>query len=468
MASSLNLIHVARVTPSSDSGESVTLPLTFFDALWLKFPPVERLIFYPLTTATRPYFDSVIVPNLKASLSHTLSHYLPLAGRLVLDSLDANPRLVYSANDAVSLTVAEYDADFSHLSGDGPRCATELYPLVPELHISDDSASAVSFQVTLFPDQGFCIGVSAHHAVLDGKTATMFLKAWAHISKQRQHEEPNNFDLSLPQDLIPFYDRTVINAPPELMSEVLNTWFYFVEKFSGDVDKAKPLNLNLIPFPEIGSDVLRYTFELTRGDLQTLRDRVMTESPPEVNSKELRLSTFVLAFSYAFACMVKARGGDPKRPVGYGFAVDCRKIFDPPIPGNYFGNCVSGGLKLNLTAEKFLGEKGFVTAVKMVSDTVAGLDPKVGVKIPEILRGYMSVRPGTQLLSVAGSTRFGVYGLDIGWGRPVKVEIVSIDHGESISMAESRDGSGGVEIGFSLKKHEMDVLIPLLRHGLKN
>ncbi|KAF2603861.1 hypothetical protein F2Q70_00027310 [Brassica cretica] len=159
MVSALNVIDVSRVTPS-DSPEPFTLSLTFFDLLWYKLHPVQRVIFYRLADATRPFFDSVIVPNLKSSLSSSLSHYLPLAGKLVWDSLDKKPSLKYSQNDAVSFTVAESNAEFSLLTGNKPFPTTELYPLVPELQVSDESASAVSFQVTLFPNQGFCIGTS--------------------------------------------------------------------------------------------------------------------------------------------------------------------------------------------------------------------------------------------------------------------------------------------------------------------
>ncbi|CAA7024712.1 unnamed protein product [Microthlaspi erraticum] len=81
MDSSLHVIEVSRVTPSTtDSSESFTLPLTFFDLVWYKSPPVQLVIFYQLTDATRSFFDSVIFPTLKSSLSSTLSHYLPLAG----------------------------------------------------------------------------------------------------------------------------------------------------------------------------------------------------------------------------------------------------------------------------------------------------------------------------------------------------------------------------------------------------
>ncbi|EOA15495.1 hypothetical protein CARUB_v10004768mg [Capsella rubella] len=459
MDSSLNIIHVTRVTPSnSDSSESLTLPLTFFDLLWFKLHAVERVIFYRLAEATRPFFDSVIVPNLKTSLSSALSHYLPLAGKLVWEPLDPKPSIVYSPNDAVSFTVAESNADLTRLTGIEPFSSTELHPFVPKLQNSHDSASVVSFQVTLFPNQGFCIGVAAHHAVLDGKTATIFLKSWAHICK--------NQDSSLPQDLVPFYDRTVVKSPPNGDIQILNSWQSLDKKFNGGKEPENPKSLKLPPSPVISPEAVRYTLELTPEDIQTLRERLKRESSSSATSKELRLSKFVIIYSYALTCLIRARGGDPNRPIGFVFVADARKIPTPPIPSSYFGNCTTVRARVRVTAGTFMGEEGFLASTRIVSEMVEELDESVVWKTPDF--GKMtSLPPGMQFVSVAGSTRFGVYGLDFGWGRPEKVMVVSIDQGEAVSLAESRDGNGGVEVGFSLKKHEMDGLIDLLDNGLK-
>ncbi|CAA7055481.1 unnamed protein product [Microthlaspi erraticum] len=56
----------------------------------------------------------------------------------------------------------------------------------------------------------------------------------------------------------------------------------------------------------------------------------------------------------------------------------------------------------------------------------------VAWKIPEILETYANAPAELLFVSVAGSTRFGVYGLDFGWGKPVKVSI------DQISMTEQR------------------------------
>uniref|UniRef100_A0A1J3HDM3 Phenolic glucoside malonyltransferase 1 n=2 Tax=Noccaea caerulescens TaxID=107243 RepID=A0A1J3HDM3_NOCCA len=236
--------------------------------------------------------------------------------------------------------------------------------------------------------------------------------------------------------------------------------------FAGGKEPDNPKTLKHLITPKISPDNFRFTFELSRENIQKLRERLKRDQSSS-DSKQLRLSTFVITFSYAFTCLVRSRGGDPKRPVEFRFAVDCRSLLvDPPVPSSYFGNCVSAVVSGPLTATTFMAEDGFLAAARFVSDSVEELDETVAWKLPKVLKDSASPF-GSKLLTVAGSTRFGVYGLDFGWGRPEKVEIVSIDQG-SISMAESRDGSGGVEIGFSLKKYEIDVLIDLLRDGLKD
>lgn len=173
------VVEVTRVIPAADSvpnsPNSLKFPLTFFDLPWLRFNPVKRVFFYSLAESTRENFHSFILPKLKLSLSLVLASYLPLSGRITWDPNDPAPSIVVSSNDAVSLTVAESEADFSFLSGYGQRPVTELHTLVPELTFSDDSATVYSLQITLFPNHGFSIGFAAHHAVFDGKTATMFV-----------------------------------------------------------------------------------------------------------------------------------------------------------------------------------------------------------------------------------------------------------------------------------------------------
>ncbi|KAJ7954391.1 Phenolic glucoside malonyltransferase [Quillaja saponaria] len=202
----------------SNSEISKSLPLTFFDILWLRLPPVQRLYFYEFSHSTTTFFHSV-VPKLKHSLSLTLHHFLPLTGNLVWPRESPKPIISYNPGDSVSFTIAESDASFIHLSGTDLCEATEIHPLIPQLAISHEKASVLTLQLTLLPKSGFSIGITIHHAVLDGKTSTSFMKTWANICKLQDSS------LSLLPDLIPFYDRSVIKDPNRIEAEYIQEWF---------------------------------------------------------------------------------------------------------------------------------------------------------------------------------------------------------------------------------------------------
>ncbi|KAF8098632.1 hypothetical protein N665_0261s0002 [Sinapis alba] len=444
----IHVVEVSRVTPAPNSDSVLNstnflaIPLTFFDLPWLVFKPAKRfsssptltfkqVFFYRLTELTREHFHSFILPKLKLSLSLVLRNYLPLSGRITWDPQESKPSIVVSENDAVSVTIAETHADFSLLSGYGQRPASVVHTLIPELPVSDDSATVLSIQITLFQGNGFSIGVAAHHGVSDGKTLAMFIKSWAHLCKLG-----NN----IPANLTPSFDRSSlvnVNDVTELDEKMIQ----LVTSLRKDKTKTKSLCPN--PARKLGDDT---------------RDGSL-----------LHLSTFVIAYAYTWTCLVKARGGDGDRSVSFLLGGDFRERLDPPLPATYFGNCIFTVGSYKRKAKDFTGEKGFVTAVEIQGDLVKGLSSrKVETVAAEFAVGFDSIGESSQVGSVAGSTRFGVYETDFGWGRPVKVDVNVSIRGEGISMAEKRDESGGVEIGMCMKKADLDIVLALFNSGLQS
>ncbi|CAA7014326.1 unnamed protein product [Microthlaspi erraticum] len=457
----LLIVEVARVTPATDSvsvlnsKNSLAIPLTFFDLPWLLFRPLKRVLFYRFTESTREHFYSFLLPKLKLSLSLALRNYLPLSGRITWDQNKPKPSIVVSQNDAVSVTIAESDSDFSYLSGYGQRPVSELDTLVPELPVSDDSATVLFPQITLFPNQGFSIGIASHHAVWDGKTSSMFMKAWAHFCKQ--HLE-NRF-VSLPENLTPSLDRSLLKDFTKLDEKMIEVVRSLKE------NKTNERSLSPIPTREPEDDVVIATVVLSSDDVERLRERVKRESPDH----SLHLSTFVIAYAYTWSCLVKAREGNAKRSVSFLFVGDFRERLDPPLPATYFGNCMFPAGSYNRKAVDFAEERGFVTAVEILSGLVKGLSSrKIETIVKEFADGFASLCETSQFGTVAGSTRLGVYQTDFGWGKPVKTDVLSVNEGGGISMAERRDESGGVEIGMCLKKAEMDIVLSIFNNGLRS
>ncbi|KAL1059648.1 hypothetical protein V6Z11_1Z020300 [Gossypium hirsutum] len=382
----MEILEVTQVTPTFNSPKSTTefrLPLTFSDIIWFKFPPVERLFFYQFDELTPACFNSVILPKLKRSLSLTLVHYLPLAGNLKWPPNEPKPIILYTPNDGVSLTVAHSDADFNILSSDG--------------------------SMTL-------LRITAHHAVLDGQTTTMFIKSWAYICKQGNDENS-----PLPPELTPVFDRSVLKGPDGLDMLYLNQW---LASSWSDSDTSKK-SLKIMTSAGGGG---------AASDLVRATERVLSKLSD--SAKEVHLSTFVLSFAYVATCMMKARR-DGDRKVAFAFTADCRPRLNPPVSQNYFGNCNRPKIEV-AKARDFLDENGFVFAVQKTSGMVKALTERWVLEGMEKMLSYSSI------ISVAGSPRFGVYGIDFGWGKPQKVVVVPLIRVELFPWQKVEMGAGVV------------------------
>ncbi|KAK8966683.1 Malonyl-coenzyme:anthocyanin 5-O-glucoside-6'''-O-malonyltransferase [Platanthera guangdongensis] len=111
---------------------------------------------------------------------------------------------------------------------------------------------------------------------------------------------------------------------------------------------------------------------------------------------------------------------DDDRCVFFSCAVDWRQRMMPPIPSNYFGNCVwlcSTGL---LKTGKIARKDGFGVAAMEIGRNIDGLKGKdVAVLVETAIDKFMDRVESvddTLRLSVAGSPKLRVYETDLGGG----------------------------------------------------
>ncbi|KAI4352454.1 hypothetical protein L6164_006704 [Bauhinia variegata] len=449
----MKVLQVCTVAPPPETATSpaatTSFTLTFFDLIWLRFPPVERLFFYEFPHPTTSFLDSVL-PKLTHSLSLTLQYFLPLAGNLTWPHDSTIPIISYVPGGGVSLTIAESDADFNHITGSNLIEALKFRSLIPSLSISHKKASVLALQITVFPNSGFSIGITTHHAVLDGKTSTSFLKSWAYIcSKLITESSPQ-----LPENLAPFYDGEVIRDPNGIGLLHLNQW----------TSSGGPNNRSLMLWNwdhRITAESIRGLFELSPSDLQKLRESVTSN----LKNKSLRVSSFALTCAYAWACLVKAEQTKLKRAILI-VSVDCRSRLEPPIPSTYFGNCIVGQFA-SAETKTLMGNDGLVSALEAISEALTGLEEN-GVLSEAAKLFTDNANPAEdRIVGIAGSPRFEVYGIDFGWGRPKKVDITSIDKTGAFSLAESKHGNGAIELGLVLDKSVMEAFAALFAQGLQ-
>ncbi|XP_059301402.1 phenolic glucoside malonyltransferase 1-like [Lycium ferocissimum] len=445
------VLEQCQVAPPPGSAAELTLSLTYFDHVWLAFHHMRRLLFYKLPIPKSDFVQNII-PPLKDSLSLALKHYTPLAGNVACP-LDSNgyPELRYVTGDSVSVTFSETDMDFNYFIGDHPRIAKDFYHFVPQLAEPKDApgvklAPVLAIQVTLFPNVGISIGFTNHHAAGDGATIVGFIRAWALLHKFGGHEQ------FLENEFIPFYDRSVIKDPH---GQGMSIW-----------EDMKKYNLEMrdIVTPP---DKVRGTFTITRDDIGKLKNLILSRRPSLTH-----VTSFIVTCAYVWTCLIKSEaviGEDIDDNVMelFGCAANCRERFNPPLPPSYFGNCIVGYIARIRHAD-LAGKEGFTIAVELIRESIQKrMNDEEWILNGSWFRQYTNVDLN-RCLSVAGSPKLDLYAADFGWGRPAKLEFVSIDsdNGISMSLGKSKDFDGDLEVGLSLSKTRMNAFAAIFTHGL--
>ncbi|CAM0913411.1 unnamed protein product [Alopecurus aequalis] len=434
----VTVLERCQVSPAP-AGQPRALPLTFFDLVFWDFPPVQRLFFYDHHGADGPLdvpgFLRRELPLFKASLAAALHRFYPLAGKLACGLPEegaAPPEVECSDGDSVPLTVAVGGDDFQDLAGDHPRDTARLRPLLPTL----PKHGVFAVQVTVFPRAGICVGTTLHHAVADGSSYVHFVRTWTTIHRRLRGKKvvdvaPPLFNRGLVRDDAGLREvfvrdqRTLVGAGDERLGH----W---------DLSRRHP-----------GAVVLA-TFRFTDELLGRLGKRVESETSAR------RCSPYALACGAAWAGIVHARGGTSSGAHRFGFVTGCRPRTSPPLPGNYFGNCL-GLCRVQSGADVLLTAAVASAAIWREIEELA----EEGRAVRDARGWVRLVREcaAARAVTVAGSPKMGVYtAADMGppWGQPRKVEIVSVERTGALALAENLDGGGGIEVGVALPRGEME------------
>ncbi|KAG0477867.1 hypothetical protein HPP92_012586 [Vanilla planifolia] len=427
----LRVIQEIQVSPSPPLPSQPSHVLSFLDFIWLFSSPVERLFFYDFPHPTSHFMDRHL-PAFTRSLSLALRHFYPLSGTIRRSpASEDRVEIAYSDGDSVSVTIAEFNGDdFRNLSGHNPRHFKILRMLVPKIPISaDGEITPLAVQVTLFPNQGLCVAFAVHHAACDGTGSMQFIKAWARGA--------------IDESEAPLLDRSLVRDTRGLQQKLFK-----VLPGCADLLKERQQKQSTAP-PEL-SRLVAATFVLSGKEIGLLKKRV-----EERAAGSLHCSAFVVTSAYVWACLVKSRGECGDTVVFFGFVVDWRSRMVPALPKNYFGNCLGSSI-LEMKAGELVAAGGVEVAAVEIGRRIDGLHAlDVGEGLEMAINSYEKLTR-SRGLSVAGSPKLRVYETDFGWGRPTKVQLTSIMETGAMSLAESREDDGGLEIGMVLSIEEMD------------
>ncbi|GMJ06442.1 hypothetical protein like AT1G03940 [Hibiscus trionum] len=471
----VNIVDTIHVSAPAGSVPTTTLPLNYLDLPWFPSVPMQSLFFYEFPHSTAHFMQKTL-PVLKHSLSLTLQHFFPLAAKLMCPPPPLKPYILYTddGGDSVPLVVAESTADVNRLIANNfPRDFKSLHPYVAELPHSTMLSNGIrvlpvmAIKVTVFPNVGVCIGLAHNHVAADGSAFMHFVRCWSSVCKSNGDSAFLDIDASRR----PVHNRDVFDDPNGCSNEALRFYWHWISSWRE----------NLGPTKEISSaDKVRATFVLTKDQIAKFKQQLATQckNKSSNDSEQLLISTFVATCSIMWICMIKseennqissnARDDDDDDDTLYYFlfAVDCRSRTKFPLPVTYFGNCLAPGI---IKAKKcdLMGSNGIVTAAEAIAKKVKVMESgaleeaqKGMAKLEEMFRSGHHV-------AVSGSPKFRVYDMDFGWGRPKKVEYIHIDDGGSLSINDSRDESGGMEVSLVLSKNQMDAFTSKLAEYLK-
>ncbi|KAF7811494.1 vinorine synthase-like [Senna tora] len=183
----VEIISRQLIKPSSPTPPHLrSFKLCLLDHL-IPTPYAPIILFYPPQSHTLPPLP-LLLQSLTHSLSHTLTHFYPLAGKI---------------GDEFSIECDDEGANFieAHVKNNCSLSQFLAHPHLVSLHkllpcddlMSTPKESYVgthvsNFQVNVFGCGGIAIGICVSHRVLDGASLSNFLKVWTSEARRKEEE----------------------------------------------------------------------------------------------------------------------------------------------------------------------------------------------------------------------------------------------------------------------------------------
>ncbi|KAK4279010.1 hypothetical protein QN277_016776 [Acacia crassicarpa] len=394
MASFFRVISTSYLHLASQNSDSTRkIELGPGDVLLLRLDLNQGgLVYHNHPNANR----DTVIQHLKASISSTLDYFPQLAGRLTVIEHDDD------GTSSVFIHCNNSGALFIHAIAEGltisdilrpdylPPIVRSFYPLTDAKNYECTYKPLLAVQVTELID-GMFIGVTINHALGDGKSAMHFLTCWSEIAR----------------------GVGLLSKPP-----TLERWFPGCTerplriRFPKDNEKEKERLKSPLPPPE-------RVFHFSKEKIAELKAKANATL-----SSNNKISSMQALMAHIWRAIVRNQGIDPKEEVNFKLVVDIRPRLNPPLPPHYFGNALDDGTVM-MTAGELLHQEGFGKAALEMNKVVASFTEET---IMSHLKSWLEDRRLLTIremygnaVEISGSPTFNVYGVDLGWGKPVAV-----------------------------------------------
>ncbi|KAM3282021.1 putative acetyltransferase like [Capsicum chacoense] len=431
-STAVTLVSKCTILPSEQSSLS-DLKLSVSDLPMLSVHYIQKGCLF-----TRPPFPIAhLISLLKLSLSQTLTHFPPLAGRFVTDS-----------DGYVYISCSDAGVDFVQASAtnifirdvigsiDVPDHVKEFFPMDHTVSYRGHFSPFLAVQVTELAD-GVFIGCAVNHSVMDGTSFWNFFNAFAEVSRGVKR---------------------IVRQPDFTRNSILNS--NAVLKLPADGPK--------VTFA--GDAPLRERiFSFSRESIQTLKAK--TNYDGEINVVELmakwsidptaEISSFQSLCALLWRAVTRARKFPSSKMTIFKTAVNCRNRLQPKLNPLYFGNAIQS-IPTYASAGEVLSHDQHWCAKQLNTNVKAHNDVMVRKLIEDWENDPQSFSLGNfdgAMLTMGSSPRFPMYDNDFGWGRPIAVRSGRANKFDGkISAFPGREGGGSVDLEVILSPKTMEGL----------
>ncbi|KAL5991550.1 hypothetical protein ACLOJK_012459 [Asimina triloba] len=474
------LISKTTIHPTQKS----TLPnlkLSISDLPMLSCNYIQKGLLF--TRPPYPRLDSnSLISIFRSALAQTLSHFPPLAGRLVTDP---QGRIHIACNDA--------GAEFAHANA---AAYLTLSDILSPLHVPDTvkglfqfaSDGAVSYdghsrpllavQVTEITD-GIFVGISVNHAVMDGTSFWNFFNVFAEVCRgsSRISKLPdfrrNYFGESTA--VLRFPDGAP--APNFGGGEPLRERIFHFSReaildLKGKVNGRKLPGYNGVNGAEIlgkaihddprfssSGKVAAALQNLLRSSF--LKGEDQQQPAAAAVDRTAEISSFQALCALLWKSVTRARKLQRSAKTTFRMAVNCRQRIEPRVEALYFGNAIQSIPTVAEVGHVVSREVGW--SARLLNKSVAAHgDATVRRMVEEWEREPKCFPLGNfdgASITMGSSPRFPMYDNDFGWGPPVAVRSGRANKFDGKTSAfPGREGGGSVELEVCLKPKTMRAL----------
>ncbi|KAK8615362.1 hypothetical protein V6N13_069135 [Hibiscus sabdariffa] len=385
-------ISSSLIKASAQNGENGRVELTPWDLRLLLLGPIQKGLLFP-----KP--SNAFVDRLKASLSRTLSHFPPLAGRLATTELD---------NETVSFFIDCNNAGalFIHAKADGvtisdivesvyvPSIVHSFFPLNGMTNYDGMLEPLLGVQVTELAD-GVFLGCTINHSVVDGTSFWHFINSWSEISR-------GSIRLSKP----PVFQRSTfdnIDYPVRIPRALLEQIHDEDELIQAQAQAQPPLRERV--------------FHFSKQSIAKLKEKANAEAGTN------NISSLQALTSHLWRCIIRNKKIISEEEMTYYLVWVGARPRLRNLPPHYFGNAVRTriiAVKAKQVREQRVGDiaREMNKLISAQTEQEFTRDLECWIASPKLMT---SASFPSNLTGTSSSPRFDVFGNDYGWGRPIAV-----------------------------------------------